>query len=761
MTFCVLFVDSYDSFTYNVVELIKEQGEDIEVITIHNDTFQDYDEFKQYLRLFDAIVIGPGPGNPVNGPKDIGIIASLFDDSMVVPILGICLGFQVMCHVNGATVEQLHNVRHGQVYPIRVIDNGNGLYNQYPKTFDSVRYHSLHVVADSESSTIIPLSETLDDGKSVLMGGMIRGKPWYGVQYHPESCCSELGGKLIANFIQLAKDYNETRSDRKTNLVNNQTDKLQQHKQQKTDKETMYALSHKIDREPIIPKPAGNEDTRSKVNVEVESLNVTKDPKLTFQLCESLEQSDIPFFLMASSTINANRGEISIIALPSPKSKVFTHYSQINKTTIHNWRAEGLKIDQYYENLRSGHSDDLVSVLSENKNEFWDTIGTFMNDKRCPDQWADLPFIGGFVGILGYEMGQFTAVDVKEELKPNAKLCFVDNAILINHTKGELYTTGLDTGFSKKVRALIESALISKSDIDWPKALPQGISYDITLPARQAYEEAFEVSQQYLHQGDSYEVCLTTQTTIKPSEVIPPWRIFQTLIQKNPAPFSSFFQFDDIEKNKFDLCLISTSPERFLKYSNSSCELRPIKGTVKKGSGMDLEEATSILKTPKEFGENLMILDLIRNDLYELLPSVTVDEMMSVEEYETVYQLVSVVSGHNLKESKYSGLDVLKHSLPPGSMTGAPKKKTVELLQQSIEPLFGNSTRGVYSGVTGYWSANMNGDWSVNIRCMYSYDLGNTWQIGAGGAVTVLSDCDGEWKEMFTKLESALQVFNN
>lgn len=95
---------------------------------------------------------------------------------------------------------------------------------------------------------------------------------------------------------------------------------------------------------------------------------------------------------------------------------------------------------------------------------------------------------------------------------------------------------------------------------------------------------------------------------------------------------------------------------------------------------MNLEEATKILKTPKEFVENLMILDLIRNDLYELLLDVKVEEFMSVEEYKTVYQLVSVVKAFGIFKSNNSGMDILKYCLPPGSMTNAPKKITVELL---------------------------------------------------------------------------------
>lgn len=749
MTFYVLFIDSYDSFTYNVVELIKEQREDIEVVTIHNDTFASYEELKPFLRLFDAIVVGPGPGNPVNGPADVGIVASLFNDDLVIPILGICLGFQVMCHVHGATIEQLDNIRHGQVYPINVKECGagtEGLFSEYPSTFDSVRYHSLHVICDSESSNkIVPLAYTLDEGKQVLMAGMIAGKPWYGVQYHPESCCSKLGGKLIQNFIKLATNYNQKDVMRGGS-----------HHDSECDMQKLSILCHKIDREPIVKKTP---NAGPKSTVSFDTMEINQDPKVTLRICEALEKNKIPFFLLASSTINPNRGEMSIIALPNKQSKVFTHYAQLDKTTIHNWQQDDLTVEEYHDYLSSGKTDDRMTVVSETKNEFWKTIGTYMDSRSCPSEYPELPFVGGFVGILGYEMGQFTVSESQEKLRPDAKLCFVENSILINHKEGKLYTIGLNCEFPSDINTLIKQTIETKEDLAWPMELPEDVSYDISLPKQEAYEKAFELSQKYLHQGDSYEVCLTTQTNIKPSKVIEPWRIFQTLIQRNPAPFSSFFMFDDVEPHRFDLCLISTSPERFLKYSNDTCELRPIKGTVKKGPDMDLEKATAILKTPKEFGENLMILDLIRNDLYEVLPKVTVDEMMSVEEYATVYQLVSVVSGHKMASSPYSGLDVLKHSLPPGSMTGAPKKKTVELLQERIEPIFGAATRGVYSGVTGYWSANMNGDWSVNIRCMYSYDEGKNWRIGAGGAITVLSTCEGEWEEMFTKLESALQVF--
>ena len=169
---------------------------------------------------------------------------------------------------------------------------------------------------------------------------------------------------------------------------------------------------------------------------------------------------------------------------------------------------------------------------------------------------------------------------------------------------------------------------------------------------------------------------------------------------------------------------------------------------------MTREKANEILNTDKERGENLMIVDLIRHDLNQLLKNVRVEKLMTVEEYHTVYQLVSVICGE--LPPAYKGLDLLAHSLPPGSMTGAPKIRSVHILD-GLEDYI---PRGIYSGVSGYWSVLDEGQWSVIIRSAFSYKAeSNIWRIGAGGAITVLSDANDEWDEMKAKLESALQAF--
>jgi para-aminobenzoate synthetase len=204
-----------------------------------------------------------------------------------------------------------------------------------------------------------------------------------------------------------------------------------------------------------------------------------------------------------------------------------------------------------------------------------------------------------------------------------------------------------------------------------------------------------------------------------------------------------------------------------------------MKGTVRKSEAVStLAQAETILHVPKEEAENLMIVDLVRHDLHGVCGAgnVVVPQLLRVEEYQSVFQMVTVVEGQlpgreegeGTGKGAFTGLDVLGASLPPGSMTGAPKKRSCEILRE-IE---GHQERGLYSGVVGYMCATGRGDWSVTIRSLFRWDdeqvvvageegeeKQEVWRIGAGGAVTILSTPDGEREEMFTKLAGPLRVF--
>lgn len=190
-----------------------------------------------------------------------------------------------------------------------------------------------------------------------------------------------------------------------------------------------------------------------------------------------------------------------------------------------------------------------------------------------------------------------------------------------------------------------------------------------------------------------------------------------------------------------------------------------MKGTVKKTAEMTRRKAEAILATPKESAENLMIVDLIRHDLHSAMKTeaaVTVPELMVIEDFHTVYSMSSrinaIISDSAPKERVPTALETLSECLPPGSMTGAPKKRSCEILN-SLE----SRPRQVYSGVLGYLDFGGAAQFSVLIRSVFKSDEENidTWRIGAGGAVTILSTEQGEWEEMITKLESSMGIFRS
>lgn len=751
----ILLIDSYDSFTNNLRLLIAEStGE--QVVTIHNDTIspEKYASFaKTYLPLFDYVVIGPGPGHPAN-EKDVGIAGWLYRqyrskaDIPIVPILGVCLGFQSMCHEFGNKVVRLGAVRHGQVYDVVPLDDkeatGHTLFPTKSK-IPCVRYHSLHVPADDLSDEIVPLAYCDDTDetvtKRVLMAGRHKHLPLYGVQYHPESVCSSDGEQLVKNFDRIAKDYR--------NATSFTPELLSQIRR--------YDVGHHEEQRFYSPAPSAQ---AAYTLVELSLPNV-KPIGICDYLFKKANKTD---FLLLNSA--ANPCQWSIIGLPIPgETRVITHSKDDDAI---------VELNKYGENDR-----ERINLATSGHKDVWSYVKkTFENAYIPPATFAKhqkLPFYGGYVGLFSYEEGQHIQIDRMNSLTsgatPDLKLAHIERSLVFDHENKRWFLVSVRPNDAQWCQKMIQELQSNKEELCVDMSLipasvkelsTEAIEYE--FPDRGIYKKQFEQCQEYLHSGDSYELCLTTQLKLKIPSIIHPWHMYLVLtLRKNPLPYSCFMLFDDVT-------LISSSPERFLSWQQSTggkrvVEFRPIKGTVKKEPGVDLAAATAILRTPKEMGENLMIVDLIRHDLYLYVDKVEVFQLMTVEEYKTVYQLVSVIRGEIEHEH---GIDVLGCSLPPGSMTGAPKKRSVELLQdiESAQPTTSGGRRGIYSGVCGYWSVTDEADWSVVIRSVFHYthdtlnlEAQKLWRIGAGGAITVLSSEQAEWEEMEVKLSSALQSF--
>lgn len=364
-----------------------------------------------------------------------------------------------------------------------------------------------------------------------------------------------------------------------------------------------------------------------------------------------------------------------------------------------------------------------------------------------------IPFWGGYIGFIPYE----TCLDTIGLAADRSHVLFasITRSIVLAHTQRSLTIQSLRA--DDEWVALTELLLLQKSPSQYP--LTGSILKSISLPDEGAYKAKVAQSKALIDAGEAYEICLTDQACVEVESEQDLWSLYLRLRRLNPAPFSAFVQLAETT-------ILSSSPERFLSWTRpddqgvSTCQFRPIKGTVsRESSKMNLQTATEILLTPKEKAENLMIADLIRHDLHGVAGSgnVRVTQLMAVEEYKTVFQLVSVIEGE--VSSPRTGVDVLAASLPPGSMTGAPKIRSCQLLQ-GLE----QRDRGAYSGVLGYLDVGGGGDFSVIIRTAVREaevhsNISGKWHIGAGGAITALSTEDGEFAEMMTKLRSTLQLF--
>ena len=265
------------------------------------------------------------------------------------------------------------------------------------------------------------------------------------------------------------------------------------------------------------------------------------------------------------------------------------------------------------------------------------------------------------------------------------------------------------------------------------------------------YVEGFARVQEELRAGNSYEVNLTYRVDV--SSELAPVEAYLRLRTLNPAPYAGFLQHGDVR-------LLSSSPERYAVIDRHRVlETKPIKGTIQRGATPDEDAALRerLGADPKNRAENLMIVDLLRNDLAMVceVGSVTVPALMEVESYESVHQLVSTVRGR-LRDD-VSTVRALRELFPAGSMTGAPKLRTMQIIQ-AVE----TTPRGVYSGAFGWICGDGRADLGVIIRSLVATPDGDGWlyRLGTGGGITVRSDIAEEYAESRWKSDRLLRIFD-
>ncbi|MBS0290462.1 MAG: aminodeoxychorismate synthase component I [Proteobacteria bacterium] len=371
--------------------------------------------------------------------------------------------------------------------------------------------------------------------------------------------------------------------------------------------------------------------------------------------------------------------------------------------------------------------------------------------KKYPlERLNDLPpFQGGVAGMLGYELGTFLE-DVpksqRDDLQfPELILGFYDLVIAWDHKQKRafLFSSGypLQNSSERESRAKARLAWLEHelSQISPLQPLSKFAPCPIISTfTQETYQAAVRRVIEYILAGDIFEANISQRFSSKLPGVLP-FDLYRLLRLKNPAPFAAFMQYKE-------WTIASTSPERFLKLSNHSAQARPIKGTSPRCRDklQDEKNAKALLASEKDRAENVMIVDLMRNDLSKVcLPgSVKVSQLCGLESFATVHHLVSVIEGQLKQEN--NAIDLIKATFPGGSITGAPKIRAMEIIAQ-IEP----TVRGPYCGSMGYIGFNGDMDLSITIRTLLMNAQMLSFQTG--GAITLGSDPCAEYEETLAK----------
>ncbi len=813
----ILLLDNYDSYTYLLAHLIaKVCGRPPRVV--RNDEFRSWDELTAALPPLLAVVVSPGPGSAEHA-ADFGVCAGAFSSGL--PVLGVCLGHHGLALAFGGSVARAPPM-HGRIS--EVAHTSERLFARLPSPLRAVRYHSLVVDAATLPRCLRVVASTTDDG--TIMAIEHAELPLFGVQFHPESVCTEHGEAILTNFMRIARDCAGSGGAR-------------------------AAQTPATPPPRAAPAPTGGAPRRVML---VRALDLSTAPSPLATFARLYAAAPCAFWLdSACADVHGGKGRFSYMgAGGGPHSHVLACDC---KGRVRRTSAAGPEPTR---------GADLVGEMRADFAEWaeFDHVGPDGDadgDARVP---AECAFRCGFVGHFSYEAWRWfgpaaTATELQRltpteadaqpgggdaprangaaranghgaaphatdsGARPSASFLFADRHVAIDHSSGRIYLLALCTcpdganghgavdtrpngenGVAERgswdvqrrwvqrtARALRALSAAGASDdpprdpahLDAPPKRRETarVSF-VSDRSRARYVSDIGRIGDELAAGESYEVCLTT--TLRSKVIPPPLKLYGILRELNPAPHAAYLRFDprrlsgvgsagqpgatlpgaatDDERDRLGdggYALCCASPERFLRVgADGVVESRPFKGTLARdlsSAEADAAAAASLASDPKSRSENLMITDLVRNDLCRVCSpgSVEVPSLMAVHTFATVHQLVTTVRGHVAPPS--DALDVVGAAFPPGSMTGAPKVRTMRI----IDELERGTPRGAYSGVLGYFSLGGGADLAVTIRTV-DVDGARGVSVGTGGAVIAMSEADDEWGEARIKAEPSMRA---
>lgn len=603
-----LLIDNYDSYTYNVWQMVAEVN-GVEPLVVANDAFQSWDDLLLQIDNFDNVILSPGPGHP-SVPSDFGICKEAILRCKV-PLLGVCLGHQGLATAYGGTVTRANTPMHGRLSPI--IHTGSDILKGVNIGSQVVRYHSLVI---DPTQLPLDLEITAWTADNEIMAVRHRLKEQYGVQFHPESIKTQEGQKIFENFRTITQNYRDAVGNYPTSrplkswsfLMNNGMKTIEfttTHQHHDTPQRKRYVASEVF----VMPK----------------SVN-------PINLCEVFDrlygQQPISFFLDSScpgpqqrlnSEGKEERQQISYMgAVESKASKVLLYNRTTNSIAKYTFSSSFENSSLSCLQLQSTNEQDIWDYL-QNDLQCEQVLKVEYNNRETHDAMAELPFVAGYFGYLGYELGErlFHNFNDRHQTKngtsvcsthsyPDATLMFVDQYLTFDHKRREfrivafqdydcdaIDTSGIDV-VHKEVSQAVDDLMerlrscvadiqeankmsTSSSDAIYPKGeeiTRSGTSIDSVLYATKSaeeYRQDIATCLDHIRCGDSYEVCLTSRFRgpLRPEHRNKTLAVYRQLCEKNPAPHAAYLrvQLPPRLENEHhtDFAVCCTSPEQYLK----------------------------------------------------------------------------------------------------------------------------------------------------------------------------------------------------
>ncbi|WFD44702.1 aminodeoxychorismate synthase [Malassezia psittaci] len=845
----IAIIDHHDSYTRNLLSLLcatldlsaspESLANRVVIIPYTHPALAPENVHDHFLPYVDAIILSPGPGDPSNDEDFASSRRLLQNPSLVqVPILGICLGHQGIATSFGASTRQLSEPFHGRKRAL-VMEEGaehsmemRGILDDICPGTEVICYNSLVIDETTLPSNIrvVARSKGTSGEDSIIQAIEHTDLPYYGIQFHPESVESEGGNIVLRNFLYNVAMYWTKKDPERVSSWTDQLCALPPDLIQLG--QTCVAPSRVIEQE----KSNGKQYELLQTVIELphrKTLNETlaKDMvSIVDTLFRKPKHSNAMggcVWLDSASAKNP-QSEISLLS----RSDFTLSYDMSSQLSLCIQRADA-SVESVCLETGTDSLWDWMSDLQWDLQQATQSLNTEPIDANPEARPCIFP--AGFVGYWGYEMkdesldlGALSAHRYEHRAKsegfdrmsiPAAYWAFCNKVLRYEHktqtwTASVLVRRDTECSVGTQLGALEEGlkqlggASIGVSTTDakhWFDSVRKVITEVCSQPNLrttnpsiqlaplravdncETYQKKINQAKEYIAQGKSYELCLTTQfegdVSFDTHNYDAYFELYTNLRAINPAPFGAYLELLPLDKDT-PQAILSTSPERFLTVTQDEhLEMRPIKGTLvrpgwSKGEEDWLQQAfvdpemqkhvqeederrkAKLRADPKERAENLMIADLIRADLQAVCypGSVQVPRLISLETYETVHQLVTSVTG-KLRPG-IGCVEAAKRCFPPGSMTGAPKRRSVELLE-TLEKTPGypqqlTRRRCIYSGALGFMGVTGTSNLSVVIRTVFAQ--GSNVIVGAGGAVTILSSAQGEWDEVLTKLSSVASL---